>query len=69
MALYLLKFGSVFEVLRRFAIQIELDFDCKIKNENFRGVKDTFVLKFYRSKPKHDSIFLEESKEKINHSK
>lgn len=69
MVLYLLKFGSVFEVLRGFSIQIELDFDFKIKNENFRGVKATFVLKFYRSKHKYDRIFVEESKEKINHSK
>lgn len=44
MALYLLKFGSVFEVLRGFSIQIELDFDCKIKDENFRGVKAAFEI-------------------------
>lgn len=56
-------------MLRGFSIQIELDFDSKIKDENFRGVKAAFVLKFYRSKHKHDSIFVEESKEKINHSK
>ena len=60
---------QAFEVLRGFSIQIELDFDSKIKDENFRGVKAAFVLKFYRSKHKHDSIFVEESKEKINHSK
>ena len=44
MALYLLKFGSVFEVLRGFSIQIELDFDCKIKDENYRVDKAAFEI-------------------------
>ena len=51
-------------MLRGFSIQIELDFDCKIKDENFRGVKAAFVLKFYGSKHKHLAFSLRRVKKR-----